>query len=147
MPLYSFINKRTGVLEDLFFSHKEVPSIGQEWKNSLGDVFIRATHVPQASVDTKIDPFSQTQFREKTANKKGTLGNAWDASAEMSAKRADKEGGTDPVREKFFADFTKAKRGTKHPTQLAEGFKKAQEKLNNAFKKLGVEAPKIKTSV
>ena len=49
---------------------------------------------------------------EYTKNKKGTLGDLWDASREASEKRI-KKYGKDPVKEKHFKKFKKEK-GIKH---------------------------------
>lgn len=104
---------------------------GERWK--------RVFTIPQASIDTKIDPFSKTQFREKTGNKKGTLGDAWAASAELSEKRAAKNGGVDKVKEKFLSDYKKERRGTSHTHEMARNYKKAQEDFTKGLKKLGFQ--------
>jgi hypothetical protein len=72
---------------------------GVEWK--------RVFTVPQASIDTKINPFSSKEFVEKTGNKKGTFGDMMDYSAEMSRQREEKVGTDDPVKRKFFDDYKK----------------------------------------
>ena len=61
---------------------------------------------PNASIDTKIDPFSRKQFVDKTGNKKGTLGDLWDRSAELSKERTE-IAGHDEVKEKFLKDYKK----------------------------------------
>ena len=62
---------------------------------------------PNASIDNSIDPFSKQQYLEATKNKKGTVGDMMNLSAELSQKRADKSGGLDPVKEKFFDNYAK----------------------------------------
>ena len=37
-----------------------------------------------------------------------------DASAELSSKRAEQNGGIDPVKQKYFKDYAKKRNGTKH---------------------------------
>lgn len=140
MPLYSFTNKTTGQSEDIFFSYKEVPKIGEEWMDETGEIWIRATHLPQAAPNglKPIDPHSSKQFVNKTGAMKGTVGDLWTASEELSAKRAEKNGGIDPVREKHFDQFEKSRRGTTHPARLAERQKKAQKKLEKALAGLGL---------
>ena len=41
-----------------------------------------------------------------------------DYSKEMSQKRADLAGGKDPVKEKYFENYSKGRRGAKHPEQM-----------------------------
>jgi hypothetical protein len=72
----------------------------------------RVYTIPTASIDTKIDPFSSNEFIRKT-NKKGTMGEVMDLSAELSEKRAEKTGSGDPVKQKVFSDYEK-KVGKKH---------------------------------
>lgn len=78
-----------------------------------GIVWKRVFTVPQASIDTKIDPFSRKDFVDKTANKKGTMGGMMDLSAELSEARAEKTGHEDPVKRQLFNDYEK-KNNKKH---------------------------------
>lgn len=87
----------------------------------------------------KIDPFSEQQFRERTAAKGDTVGALWDRSKELSEMRAAKNGGIDPVKKKYFEDYKKKKRGTPHTAELAEGHKKAKEEFEKGVKKIGRE--------
>jgi hypothetical protein len=43
------------------------------------------------------------------------MGDLWDRSAELSAKRKDKMG-KDPVKEKYFENWSKKRKGKKHPS-------------------------------
>ena len=140
MPLYSFINKRTCEPEDIFFSYREVPKIGEEWTDESGEAWIRATHLPQAATNglKPIDPHSAKQFVAKTGAMKGTIGDMLDLSKEMSAKRAEKHGDSDPIKEKFYKQYSDKRRGTLHTSQLAERQKKAQKKLEKALAGLGL---------
>ena len=54
--------------EDHVYFHSE----GLEWK--------RVFTAPNASIDTRIDPNSSTEFIRKTENKKGTIGDMMDYS-------------------------------------------------------------------
>ena len=49
--------------------------------------YSRVYTIPNTSIDTRIDPDSPSEFREKV---KGTVGDVWDQSAEASEKRAKK---------------------------------------------------------
>ena len=77
-----------------------------------GVAYNRVYTVPNASIDTKIDPFSQKEFREKA--KASTIGDLWDQSAEASEKRTEKLG-HDPVKQKHFEDYSKKNKRAKHP--------------------------------
>lgn len=80
------------------------------------DTWKRVWTKPQMGVDTvRIDPYSTSDF-VKATNKKGTMGDLWDRSAELSKKREEKEG-LDPIKEKFFEDYAKKRKGKKHPDQ------------------------------
>ena len=85
---------------------------GVEWKRVLTS--------PNVSIDNSIDPFDNQQFIDATYNKKGTVGDMMDLSAELSAKRAEKAGGTDPVKEKFYDNYAKERKGAEHPNRIKE---------------------------
>ena len=70
-----------------------------------GVEYNRVYTVPNASIDTQIDPHSAKDFREKA---KGSIGDLWDQSAEASSKRKERHG-HDPVKKKFFEDPTRTK--------------------------------------
>ena len=73
---------------------------------------------PNTNIDTHIDPHSEKEFKERTATKKGTMGDMLDYSKEMSLKRAESNGGVDPVKEKYFDEYSKKRNGAKHFEQL-----------------------------
>ena len=64
--------------------HVYVDEHGVEWE--------RVWISPNANVDGNINPYSATEFLEKTRNMSGTLGDVWDLSKEMSEKRKQKDG-------------------------------------------------------
>ncbi len=144
MPAYLFKSTASDKTIELFYSMKEVPRIGDTITHE-GSKWKRVFVVPQMSVDTRIDAFSQKEFREKTYAKRGeTMGSMWDRSAELSEKRADKVGDSDPVKEKYFKDYRKKKRGNiPHLSELNQNYKKAQKRLESvvseAAKKLGID--------
>ena len=80
----------------------------------------RVFSVPHASIDSSIDPFNNQQYIDATYNKKGTIGDMMDLSAELSAKRAEKSGGLDPVKEKFYDNYKKERKGAEHPNRIKE---------------------------
>lgn len=74
---------------------------------------------PRAAVDAfKIDPHSTKDFIRAT-NKRGTMGDLYDRSAEWSEKRADKEG-VDPIKQKWYDNYSRKRKGRKHPQQQRE---------------------------
>ena len=77
-----------------------------------GTTYNRVYTVPNASIDSKINPESESDFIEKTKAK--TYGELWEASAEMSAERADNHGGKDPVKQEHFENYSKKRKGKKH---------------------------------
>tara|TARA_B100000427_G_scaffold300361_1_gene282691 strand:- start:716 stop:1081 length:366 start_codon:yes stop_codon:yes gene_type:complete len=106
MPEYIYEHPETG--EQVIV----LQSIHEEHVYEIDGVsYNRVYTIPNASIDTQIDPHSQQEFREKA---KGTIGDLWDQSAEASAKRAARYG-EDPVKKKFFEDYSKERKGAKHP--------------------------------
>lgn len=86
----------------------------------------------------KIDPFSEKQFLERTADKGGTLGSLFDRSKELSQMRAEKTGGVqDPFRRKIYDNYSKKYRGMKHEAELKENQVKAKKEVDQAIKKVG----------
>ena len=85
---------------------------GVEWSR----VFL----APNASIDNSIDPFSQQQYIDATYNKKGTIGDMMDLSAELSQKRAEKNGGVDPVKQDYYKNYSESRGGAKHPKEIRE---------------------------
>jgi hypothetical protein len=89
---------------------------GLEWK--------RVFTVPNASIDTSVDPYNSREFVDKTANKKGTYGDMMDYSQELSHTRAEKNGGIDPVKEKYYKNYSDKRQGAKHFDQMKAETKK-----------------------
>lgn len=116
MPVYLYHNTETDeyieIVQGMNDIHEYHGKDGNEscWK--------RVFTVPQASIDAKVDPFSAKQFADKTRSKKGTYGDLLDRSAEMSAARAHLAGGVDPVKEQYYKNYSKERKGAKHPDQM-----------------------------
>ena len=54
-----------------------------------------------------------------------------DLSAELSAKRADIEGGKDAVKEKFYDNYSKERNGAEHPNRIKEkGYESKNVKID-----------------
>ena len=113
MPIYLFQNPQTEETIELFFGmndeKKYVDEDGTEWN--------RLYYSPQLSTEASIDPWSNSDFVNKTANMKGTVGDMMDKSAELSSIRAEKNGGVDPVKEKYFNKYAESRRGQRHPSE------------------------------
>ena len=106
MPEYIYENPDTGELVNVCQSVHEEHSYEIE-----GVSYNRIYTVPHAAIDTRIDPNSPSEFREKA---KGTIGDIWDQSAIASEKRT-KQQGEDPVKKQFFKDYSAKRKGGKHP--------------------------------
>ena len=86
---------------------------------------------PNASIDSSIDPFNKQQYMDATHKKKGTMGDMMDLSAELSAKRSEKVGGLDPVKEKFYDNYAKERKGAQHPERIKErGYESKRVKID-----------------
>ena len=74
----------------------------------------RVFTAPQLNTVGTIDPFDKNQFINNTANTQGNYGDLLDRSQELSAQRKEKRG-YDPVQNKHFDDYAKARKGLRHP--------------------------------
>ena len=124
MPRYIFQHPETEEVIELIQTmnedHVYIDSSGLKWN--------RLFTPPQMNFDVKCDPNSAKDFA-KVTEKPGTIGDLWDRSAELSAKRADKNGGIDPVKEQYFKDYSAKRSGQKHLEQLKQ---EANQKLKDA---------------
>lgn len=115
-------------MPEYYYSHpatEEVVSIVQsmhdihEYTDENGTKWNRLWTKPLASIDSKIDPNNSREFVEKTRNKKGTIGDLFDQSKELSQQRENKYG-YDGVKNNFYNDYSKLRRNKKHPNQIRE---------------------------
>jgi len=109
MPEYLYENPDTGEIISVMQGIDEEHSYSEEDK-----VFNRVFTVPNASIDSDVDPFSAQQFTEKTKNMKGSMGDIWDYSAELSDRRKKDNNGEDPIRKKAEKEYSKKRRGMKY---------------------------------
>lgn len=112
MPVYKFQNPYTKEIVEVFQHMNDIHSYVQDGIN-----WSRIYTVPMAAVGTKIDPFSTQQFIEQSYQKKGTIGNLFDQSKELSAKR-EKILGIDPFKQKYLENWSKKRKGKTHPDLL-----------------------------
>tara|TARA_R110000751_G_scaffold260477_2_gene359831 strand:- start:3837 stop:4178 length:342 start_codon:yes stop_codon:yes gene_type:complete len=113
MPEYLFENPETGEVISVTQGIDEKHTYSEEKKE-----FNRVFTVPNASIDSDVDPFSAQRFTEKTKNMKGTMGDIWDYSAEMSDKRKKANNGVDPVRKKAEKSYSNKRRGVKYKDKM-----------------------------
>lgn len=112
MPQYTYLNEETGetvdVIQTMREEHRYFGEDGKEWK--------RVFYSPNASVNSlsNTNPFDTRSHVEKTGQMKGSLGDLFNISKEMSERRQDKIGGEDPVKRKFFNDYKEKNNGAKH---------------------------------
>jgi predicted nucleic acid-binding Zn ribbon protein len=103
MPIYAYTHPKTGeeieVVQGMNDTHEHIDEEGTKWD--------RVFSTPNMNLDSEVDPFSQADFVRTTGSKKGTMGEMMDLSKEMSQRRAEKNGGIDPVKVKADADYKK----------------------------------------
>lgn len=125
MPYYIYKhpkeNKHVEIFQHMKDEHKYFDEGGLEWK--------RVFTVPQSNIDTSIDAFSEKDFIRYTGARGGTLGDLQDLSAELSAKRAEKDG-VDFVKEKYFD--IQEKRTGRVP------FERRRKRANEKLSKVGI---------
>ena len=124
--MYIFQHPETGEEIEVFFGmnddKKYTDKEGVEWKR----VFLSS----QLSTEGSIDPWNNADFVNKTANKKGSYGDILDLSKELSEKRASQNNGKDPVKEKYFKNYSKERGGKKHPAQMKKSFENKNFKID-----------------
>ena len=106
MPYYLFSNPDTEEIREIFFNMNDEKVYIDENNLKWNREFV----VPQASMDTNIDPYSKRAFMDKT-NKAGTFGEMMDLSKELSEKRGGSK--NDPVKKDYSKDWKK-KRNLNH---------------------------------
>ena len=127
MPIYIFQNPNTGETKEIVQKMNDLHVYRED-----GVLWNRLFTIPQASIDTDIDPLSQSSWNEKTKNKTGTVGDLIDKSKELSEKR-ERIIGKDPIREKYFDNYKKTSNGQYHQDDPRK-----KEESNKRLKKLGV---------
>lgn len=103
MPLYFFQNpSNEDEIVELFFKmndEKKFEKDGIQWN--------RLYTIPTSSVDTQFNAYSKSDYYKLTESKKQTVGDLIARSEEFSQKRAEKNNGKDPIKEKYFLDYEK----------------------------------------
>lgn len=110
MPVYIYQNPKTLEVKEIVQS---VHDVHEYIENKIK--WNRIYTIPQISTEEKLNINStEKDFARITGKKKGTLGDMFDASKELSEKR-EKIYGKDPVKEKYFKEWSKKRKGKKHP--------------------------------
>ena len=116
MPEYIYQHPDTeeikSIIQSIHDKHEYIDSDGIKWN--------RVYTVPQMGIDTKMDAnTSSREFSDKTKNKRGSLGDLFDQSKELSEARK-KMYGKDPVKKKYWDDWSKKRKGKKHPEMFKD---------------------------
>lgn len=112
MPIYLFRNPKTGEIKEITLGINEEKKYSEK-----GISWERVFTIPNASIDTKINEFSERDFLEKTNKKNYSLGEMWDTSKELSEKR-EKVQGKDSVKEKALENYSKKRKGLKYRDKI-----------------------------
>lgn len=115
MPIYEYQNSCTGEIVKVIQSMREQHTYvrdGVEW--------IRLWSNPQTVVDTKWDSLDPKDFIRKTKQKKGTVGNLWEKSAELAEIRA-KKMGKDFLFERHLIKEKERRKGKLTPYEFVAG--------------------------
>jgi hypothetical protein len=112
MPIYLFKNPNTGEIVQKVQAMNDSHDYSED-----GVKFERIFTIPNATIDESIDPNSSQAFVEKTGKMKGTLGEIWDYSQELSEKRK-KIYGSDPVRDKAESKYSQKRKGMKYKAKV-----------------------------
>jgi len=109
MPVYIYQNpknkKTIEIIQSINDKHEYIDQNGLKWN--------RIFTVPQVQTDQLQPSASEREFVEYTKNKKGTVGDLWDKSRELSEKRQ-KIYGKDPVKETYIKSWSKKRRNKKY---------------------------------
>ncbi len=101
-----------------------------------GKLFRRVYGVPLMAKDVKRGDATEEDFLRVTTGKQNmTVGEMHKISAEMSAARADRHGGNDPVKEQYYRQHER-ERGEKHPEVVR---REAKQRANERLAELGMK--------
>jgi len=131
MPAYDFYNEEFGETISVYLP---LSATDKERAEQIvdGKIYKRVFEAPFAAIDSIVKDCSLEEFKRVTNKPNMKVGDMWKISAEMSAQRADKNGGYDEKREKFYKDYEK-KTGGKHSVVKAREAKAENEKILREF--------------
>ncbi len=106
MPVFDFQHVESGEIISVYLSVKE-PKESYSTQIKDGKTYKRVYSAPLAASNIIRGNMSKEDFRKVTTGKNYNVGDLYDISKEMSEERAAKNGGKDPVKEKFYKDYEK----------------------------------------
>ena len=116
MPIYLYQNPKTGKVKEIMQS---VHDTHEYFENQIK--WDRIFTTPEVNTFGTLGAESSArQFSELTGKQKGTMGDLWDRSQELSDKRKKLYGGADPVKNKYYKDWSKKRKGKVHPKAGSE---------------------------
>jgi hypothetical protein len=116
MPIYLYQNPKTGKVKEIIQSVHDTHEYSED-----GIKWDRIFTAPELNTFEKLGAESTArQFSELTGKQKGTMGDLWDRSKELSDKRKKLYGGSDPVKKKYYQDWSKKRKGKVHPKAGSE---------------------------
>lgn len=124
MPLYTFSNPKTGEIKEVFFHMNDEKA----YQDEDGLDWVREYGSPQLNTNGTTDPWSSKSFVDKTS-KGGTMGDLLDRSADLSKERASQNGGVDPVKEKYYKEYSKKRNGALHEDKKPTSFENKHIKV------------------
>lgn len=114
MPTYIYQNPKNGDFIEVIQSVHDI----HEYTDQNGIRWNRIFTAPEINAQDKLTgESSEKDFARVTKNQKGSVGDLWDRSAELSEKRK-KIYGEDKVKKKYFEDWSKKRKGKIHPKSL-----------------------------
>jgi len=111
MPEYLYEHPKSkeiiSIIQSVHDEHEFFDKKGIKWN--------RVFTAPELNTQDKLtEKSSENDFARVTKNQKGNVGDLWDRSAELSDKRK-KIYGEDPVKKRYFDDWSKKRKGKVHP--------------------------------
>jgi hypothetical protein len=111
--IYLFEHPTTGEIREVYQKMND-PHVynGEDGEEEIS--WNRIFTIPTTCSNTQsLDPYSYDDFKKLTTDKQMTVGDMQDLSAQMSEKRAEKDG-VDSFKEKHYDKYSKMRKGTKH---------------------------------
>lgn len=116
MPIYIYQHEETKEIREIVQSMNEEHVYNGENNNEQGK-WKRVFCNPNMGVDLNCDPYSESIWLQKTS-KKDKLKNILDRSKELSLRRAKMNNGVDPIKEKYYENWSKKRKGKIHPDKI-----------------------------
>lgn len=127
MPIYIFKHPEKEEYQEVCLGmndEKHFEKDGLTWERVFTSPQLNAC--PTSS----LDPWDNAAFVNSTKNKKGTVGDLLDQSAELSAKRASENNGIDPVKQNYYKEYSKKRKGAIHPDQKKKSYSSKNVKVD-----------------